>query len=443
MSRYFTPQSASGSLSGIVVKGDTRKIIIEESEHGMNNVKNEHKKNITRRGFMSGAGASLLSFTIIKPSLVKGTEANTRIEAGCIGLGGRGRMIAGMLQQHGGYQITAVADYFDNVAKATGKQFNVVESRCFSGLSAYKKLIAGKVDAVFLETPPFCFPEHTEAAVEAGCHVYIAKPLGCDVPGCLRIAKMGKKATADKKVFLADFQTRTDPFFIEGIKRVQAGLIGKIAMLSSEYNDESFADPPKTPTIESRLQNLIWVNDDELGGSYLVNAGIHAVDVALWIAGDRPVSAMGCSRIARNNPHGDSHDVFSVTYEFADGLILNHRGEHLRNRFEFRSDCFAQGQDGYLETGYTSRVRILGIKGGYRGGDVVDLYPRGAERNIDTFHKSILNGIYDNPTLEPSVNSTLATILGREAAKRKTKLTWDEVIRENKRFEVNLTGLKA
>jgi myo-inositol 2-dehydrogenase/D-chiro-inositol 1-dehydrogenase len=409
----------------------------------MDKVNNTRTKSLTRRGFMSGAGASFLSFTILKPSLVRGTQANTRIEVGCIGLGNRGRMIAGMLQRHGGYQITAVADYFAHVSEAAGRQFKVPESRCFSGLFAHKKLVAGKVDAVFLETPPYCFPEHTEAAVEAGCHVYIAKPLGCDVPGCLRIAEMGKKATVEKKVFLVDFQTRTDPFYIEGVKRVEAGAIGKIAMLSSEYNDESFPDPPKTATIESRLQNLIWVNDEELGGSYLVNAGIHAVDVALWIAGGRPVSAMGCSRVARNNPHGDSHDVFSVTYQFANGLILNHRGEHLKNRFEFRCDCFAQGQDGYLETGYTTRVRILGNKTGYRGGDVVNLYPRGAERNIDTFHKCIINGNYDNPTLEPSVNATLATILGREAAKRKTKLTWDEVLRENKGFEVNLTGLKA
>ena len=447
------PQVALGSLSGgfsmkvqtlsRVVKRGKGEIVVDEREHSMGKVKNTRTKSITRRGFMSGAGAAVLSFTIMKPSLVRGTQANTRIEAGCIGLGGRGRMIAGMLQKHGGYQITAVADYFAHVAKAAGEQFKIAKARRFSGLSGHKKLIASKVDAVFLETPPYCFPEHVEAAVEAGCHVYIAKPLGCAVPGCLRIAKMGQKATADKKVFLVDFQTRTDPFYIEGVKRVQAGAIGKIAMLSSEYNDESFSDPPKTATIESRLQNLVWVNDEELGGSYLVNAGIHAVDVALWIAGGRPVSAMGCSRIARQNPHGDSHDVFSVTYEFANGLILNHRGEHLRNRFEFRCDCFAQGQNGYLETGYTGRVRILGNKGGYRGGDVVNLYPRGAERNIDTFHKCVLNGIYNNPTIEPSVNATLTTILGRETAKRNTKLTWDEVIRENKGLEVNLTGLKA
>ncbi|MBW7989445.1 MAG: Gfo/Idh/MocA family oxidoreductase [Planctomycetes bacterium] len=403
----------------------------------------EENKNMTRRSFMSGVGAAAISFTIVKPSSVSGTGANSRIEAGCIGLGSRGRMIAGMLERHGGYQITAVADYFANVAEAAGKQFKVHKARRFSGLSGYQKLIDSKVDAVFLETPPYCFPEHVEAAVKAGCHVYIAKPLACDVPGCLKIARMAQKAKANKKAFLVDFQTRTDSFYIEGIKRVQDGVIGKVGMLSSEYNDESFSDPPKTSNIKSRLQHLTWVNDNELGGSYLVNAGIHAIDVALWIAGQKPINAMGSSRIVRRQPHGDSHDVYSVTYEFADGLILNHRGEHLKNRFEFRCDCFAQGRDGYLETGYTGRVRILGNRGGYRGGEVVNLYPSGAERNIDTFYKCVSNGIYENPTVEPSVNSTLSAILGREATERNTKLTWDELIRENKKLEVDFTGLKV
>jgi predicted dehydrogenase len=352
-------------------------------------------------------------------------------------------MITDMVAKHGGYEVTALADYFAPVVEAAGQQFNVPRTHCFSGLSGYQKLIATGVDAVFLETPPYCFPEHVEAAVNAGRHVYIAKPLGCDVPGCLRIDRMGKKATANNQVFLCDFQTRTDPFFIEGIKRVHEGAIGAVGMLSSEYNDESFADPPKTANIESRLQRLIWVNDEDLGGSYLVNAGIHAVDVALWIAGQKPVSAMGASRLVRADPHGDSHDVYSVTYEFANGLIVNHRGEHLKNRSEFRCDCLAQGQHGYLESGYTSRVRILGNRTGYRGGDVVNLYPRGAERNIDTFHKCVTDRIYDNTTLEPSVNATLATILGRDAARRRTKITWDEMIRENHRLEVNLSGLQA
>jgi len=398
------------------------------------------KRSMTRRGFMRGATAAA-TFSIMKPSVAKGTEANSQVEAGIIGLGGRGKMIASMAQKHGGYQITSIADYFPKVAEKAGEQFSVANERRFIGLLGYKRLLESEVDAVFLETPPCFFPEHAEAAIEAGCHAFVAKPVGCDVPGCMTIAEAGKKASASEKVFLVDFQTRTDPFYIEGIKLIRQGDFGEIGLLSSVYTDEAFNDPPLKETIESRLQYLIWVNDVALGGGYLVNAGIHAVDVALWIAGKRPVSAMGSSRVVRRDPNGDSKDVYSLTYQFENGLVLNHRGEHLKNRHAFQCDCLAYCQDGYLETGYTGKVRILGMRGGYRGGEVKRLYTLGAERNIDTFHKNIMSGAYDNPTVEPAVNATLATILGRDAAKKNNMLTWAQMIKDNEKIEVDLTGL--
>ncbi len=402
------------------------------------------KKDLySRRRFITQSAAATASFAIVKPSAVRGSMANSRVEVGCIGLGGRGRLIAGMLAEHEGFQITSAADYFPNVVQSLGEKLGVPRQRRFSGLSGYRKLIAGKVDAVFCETPPYCFPEHVTAAVDAGSHVYQAKPVACDVPGCLAILDAAQKASRNKQVFLVDFQTRTDPFIIEAVKRTHAGLIGGLAMISSFYTDDGFSDPPLTDNIESRLQRLIWVNDIAIGGGQLVAAGIHAVDVALWIAGTRPISAAGCSRTARLNPHGDTADVYSLTYQFKNGLILNHRGEHLRNAHDFNCTCMAFGQDGHTLTNYAGDVMVRGNKGGYRGGEVENLYNSGIKRNLDTFHHSIVNGVYHNPTVEPSVNATLACILGREAAKRNTRLTWDELVKENKKIEVDLTGLKA
>ncbi|MBN1845137.1 MAG: Gfo/Idh/MocA family oxidoreductase [Sedimentisphaerales bacterium] len=395
----------------------------------------------SRRRFIARSGAALFSFSLVQAHQVRGTQANSRIEIGCIGMGNRGRMLCDILAGHSGYRIAAVADYFPAVADRGGELYGVAKERRFWGLRAYQRLLASGVDAVFLETPPYCFGEHAEAAVQAGCHVYLAKPLGCDVPGCLRIQEAGRRATARKQVFLVDFQTRTDPYFIEAVQRVKEGLIGRVGLLASEYNDEGFPDPPLTDTIESRLQDLIWANDDAIGSGYFVNAAIHAIDLALWIAGDRPVSAVGASRIARRDPHGDSHDVYSLTYEFPGGLILNHRGEHLKNRSEFLCACYAQGDNGYLETHYNGRIRILANRGGYRGGEVQGLYPRGAAANIDRFHRCITEGIVDNPTIEPSVNATLAAILGRQAARTRTRVTWDQILQENHRLEVDYSGL--
>lgn len=400
-----------------------------------------HNNNVSRRAILANS-AVVAAFSIVKPSMLRGSQANSRIEVGFVGLGGRGSLIAKMMtENHKGYHLTALADYFEQVVQEAGKRFDVPENRCFSGLSGYKGVMASKVDAVFLETPPCFFPEYASAAVNGGVHVYMAKPVAIDVPGALVIGELGKTATIRKQVFLVDFQVPTDPFNIETVKRCQESLIGKTGMLSSFYTDEAFPDPPKTKTVESRLRDLIWVNDIELGGGFLVNAGIHAVDAALWMAGRHPISALGLSRTVRDNPHGDTADVYSISYGFDNDLVQNHRGEHLKNTHGFTCNCIAYGQHGFAEIGYQGQAWLRGNKGGYRGGEVKDLYVNGITRNLDRFEKDIRQQQYDNPTVQPSVNSTLATILGREAGKRNALVTWDEMIAENHQIEPDLTGL--
>lgn len=396
---------------------------------------------MNRRGFLKGA-ATAASFTMLAGASVRGTAANSRVRAGVVGLGGRGRMIAGMLADHGGYEITALADYFPDVAGKAGRNFGVPETRCFSGLNGCLRLLETDVEAVFLETPPYCFPGHVEAAVAAGRHVFMAKPVACDVPGTLRVQAAAVRAKAGGRVFLIDFQTRTDPLIIEGIERVHRGEIGELGLLCSQYTDEAFADPPLTGNAESRLQRLVWVNDIALGGGYLVNAGIHAIDVALWIARGVPTSACGASRIVRSEPHGDSHDVFSLTYEFESGLLLNHRGEHLRNRHEFHCDCLAHGRDGHLETAYAGSVAMPAIRGGWGGGEVKNLYADGAKRNIAWFHECVTQGNTDNPTVAPGIEANLAVILGREAAALRARVTRDEILADNRVIEPDLSGLR-
>lgn len=408
-----------------------------------NSLKKEPSHAWRRREFLAGAVTAGAAAALVRPTAVRGSSANGKVEIGVIGQGGRGRWISGLFAEHPGYKIAAVADYFPQVANAAGDAFGVAKNRRYSGLLGYQRLIDRKVDAVVLETPPWVFPEHARAALAAGCHVYMAKPVACDVPGCLAIAELGKKATQQKKVFLVDFQIRTDPTWQECVRRAHAGALGKIALVASHYFDEGWPDPPKTKDISSRFTNLIWVNDVDLGGGLLVNAGIHAIDGSLWILGDKPpVSAVGSSRRGRKNPVGDSHDVFSITYEFADGTLLNHVGEHIQNNnAEPFCGCFAYGQGAYMQGEYNGKTWLRGGSQAFKGGMVENLYAEGAKRNIATFHKNITEGIYDNPTVAPSVNSTLACILGREAALAGAKVTWNEMLRAAKKIEVDTTGL--
>ncbi len=412
----------------------------------------EMRDALNRRRFLGGAftaAASVSSLSALSSLAVPSAAAQPgpsdferKIKLGVIGNGGRGAWIAGLFQKHGGYEIYALADYFQEVADKCGDQLGVGKSRRFSTLSGYKRLIECGVEAVALETPPYFFPEHACAAVEAGLHVYMAKPVAVDVPGAMAILAASQQATKNQRCFLVDYQVPTDPHNIEIVKRIAGGDIGKPAVITSRYFGGGWPDPPRAETIENRLQQLIWCNDIALGGSHHVNACIHTIDAVLWAMGRRPIKATGYSQIARANPHSDSHDVLAISYTFADGTVWDHCGRHLNNLYPFRCEALLHGTTGFAQLSYDGSVQLQGPQSKYDG-EVTNLYEAGAVRNIARFYHDVTKGECANTTVTRAVDGVLTTILSREATMRRTELAMDQIIDENRRLEVNLKGLKA
>lgn len=411
---------------------------------------NQSPSHLTRRKFLGGTLVAATSPVGLVhglaadavPAEAKRPEFHRKIKLGLVGCGGRGSWIAKLFLGHGGYQFHAVADYFPEVALQCGGSLGVDPARCYSTLSGYKRVLESGIEAVALEVPPCFFPEQARSAVQAGLHVYMAKPVAVDVPGCREIEAVAQKASASRRVFFVDYQLPTDPHNQEVVKLIRADEIGKVLALNSHYFAGAFGDPPLTDTIESRLRSLIWCNDVAIGGGYHVNACIHAVDAALWVAEQRPVAALGLSRVGRPAPHGDSHDVFELGFEFANGLIMSHRGKHLNNQLGFDVICQVLGETGHAQICYGGKTSLRGPENGYSG-EVQNLYEAGAVRNIARFYDSVVGEDFANDTVRRSVDGALATILGREAALRRTRLTWDELLKENQRREVDLRGLKT
>ena len=400
--------------------------------------------SLSRRGFLAGATSAAASLAV-QAAPQGPTETSRKIKLGVVGLGGRGHWIARLFKQHGGYEMHAVADYFPQVAEDAGNDLGVEKTRRFSSLSGYRKLIDSGVEAVALETPPYFFPEHVKAAVDAGLHVYMAKPIAVDVPGCLQVEAAAKKNTAEKRCFLVDYQMPTDPHVQECAKRFRQSGLGNLGMVKSFYYGGLFGDPPLTGTIESRLRSLIWCNDVALGGGYHVNACIHPIQAMMWVLGKTPVAAVGISRLARTDPHGDSHDMFGITYEFADGLIWTHTGRH-SNGTTGPDDPLATCEflgSAYMKIGYGGQALIRGGPTHYAGGLIDNLYEAGAVRNIAAFHRNITQKDFANDTVRMAIDSCLATIMAREACLRKGRMTMAEVLKENRRLTVDLKGLKS
>jgi myo-inositol 2-dehydrogenase/D-chiro-inositol 1-dehydrogenase len=405
--------------------------------------------SLTRRGFMAGAGAAAMSFAVMEPGLVRGSAANGKINLGLIGCGGRGIWIAKLFQKHGGYNIVAVADYFQDRADDAGRQLGVPEANRFTGLNGYRKVL-DKVEAVALETAPYFRPEQAAAAVAACKHVYLAKPIAVDVPGCQSIEESGKKSRANKRVFLIDFQTRADPYYQEALRRVhELKALGTIAFGEAIYHatcpfgrmyDAWRKDPEGS---ETRVR--AWGLDKVLSGDIITEQNIHTLDVMNWIMEVPPLWAAGtCARKVR--PVGTCNDTFSLFFQYPNNIGITFSSRQIEgfgtNPEGIRNRMF--GSEGVLETEYGGQVIIRG-KGDhfYRGGSSPQIYEAGAVANIKTFHDSVTGGNFDNPTVETSVRSNLITVLGRMAAYSNRVVTWDDMLKANEKLDANLKGLKA
>lgn len=402
---------------------------------------------ISRRSFLSATGATAFSFTVVGSQAARTYAANGKIKLGLIGCGGRGVWIADLFNQHGGYEVYACADYFQDRIDGCGERFGIPKGRRFPYLGGYKGLLECGLDAVAIESPPYFHPQQAADAVAAGKHTYVAKPAAVDVPGCKTIRESGRRASQKKLAFLVDFQTRADPYYMEALKRVHEGALGDFAFGEATYHAgipwgghmEALKNNPNDP--ETRLR--AWGMSQILSGDIITEQNIHTLDVMNWIMRIPPLYAVGSgARTVR--PIGDCYDHFTCLYQYADdvGITFSSRQfegfgtqpEGIRNRMF--------GNHGVLETEYGGQVLIRGDNF-YRGGRSPGIYKDGAVANIATFHKNITEGDFANKTVEPSVQSNLVTILGRTAAYQNRRVTWNELLRDTSRLEYDLSGLRT
>ena len=398
---------------------------------------------LNRRSFLAATGSAALSFSVL------GAESPNapKIKLGLIGCGGRGQWITNLFQQHGGYQIYACADYFQDRVDSCGEKFSIPPARRFPRLNGYQHLLACGVEAVAIVSPPYFHPMQAAAAVDAGLHVYLAKPIAVDVPGCKSVEESGQRATHKKLGFLVDFQTRADAFYREAVKRVHQGALGELAFGEATYHagipwgGHMQALQAEHHNTEVKLR--AWGMSRVLSGDIITEQNIHTLDVMSWIMETPPLSATGTGG-RKVRPLGDCYDHFACLYQYPNqvGMTFSSRQfdghgsvpDGIRNR--------VFGAEGTLETQYGGLVIIRG-QNFYRGGKSPGIYKDGAVANIATFHKNITHGNVSNETVAPSVQSNLTSILGRTAAYRQTRVTWQELLADTQRFEYDFEGLKA
>jgi myo-inositol 2-dehydrogenase/D-chiro-inositol 1-dehydrogenase len=387
-----------------------------------------------RRRFLAGAAA--LGFTAVGPKSMRGSEAGSALRVGVIGCGGRGDFVCDKFKKSTSCRIVALADPFaDNAASLKAKY---AESDCpvYGGLEGYKELVQRDLDAVIITSPPYCHPEQAAAAIDAGKHVWLAKPVAVDVAGAKSIQAAGAKAGGKLSLFV-DFQTRNSPAFQEAARRVRGGDIGSIVSGQVYYQAgrlQPHADPRDVTNPATRLRN--WVFDKALSGDIIVEQNVHVLDAANWFIGAHPLKAFGTGGRKGRVDVGDCWDHFLAIYWYPDDIRIDFSsGQYLKG---FNDLCIRlYGTKGTVDSHYGGLVRITGDNP-WPGVERDPTYQEPVLRNAKDFEKGIRDGKPLNNAEEAAV-STLTGILGRTAAYEGRPVTWDEMMASNARIEPNVS----
>lgn len=402
----------------------------------------------TSAGLTAAASSISSGFTIVKAESVRGTAANSMVEVGWIGLGGRGTRDAYLLEKTGKAKIVAVADYFqyriDNLFTpiALGDERPALagfdKKNAFVGVDAYKAITGSKVDAVLMATPPGFRPEHFKAAVAAKKHVFMEKPLAVDTWGCHVIAEAGKAATAQKLSVVVGLQRHYSKAYRKCKEMIDNGAIGDLVMGHSAWNQEDLwqdrraqPDKSKWPTrMDYEVEH--WYFFKWLSGDHIVEQNIHNLDVINWMVGAYPVRAYGSGSRRFRKSIGDIYDNFNIVYEYANGFTSNNTCTQIETVSRDVSET-VRGTKGTFTTsagkGGIGGTRIEGIKP-RKGGDtpIIYRYEGNDDRHYDqeaaAFIESVLGTGEHRDDTDYGVKSTFTAILGREAAYRRQALDW-------------------
>jgi predicted dehydrogenase len=375
----------------------------------------------------------------LRPDIVFGSQANSTIELGLIGCGGRGNWIAPLFTEYAPTRWVAVADVVRAKLDSTREKLKVDASRAYYGPDAYRELSNSPLDAVVIETPTYYHPPQAAAAVNAGKHVYCAKPIAVDVPSSKDFLAAGQRAQTKGLSFWVDFQSRARPVFQEVVTRIGRGDIGKPALAQVfYYAGRPWKDP--APGMNPELQRMVtWFGDRTISGDIIVEQNIHVIDMANWYLGAHPLKAAGAGGrtdwSGTQNHLGDAYDHFSVTYWYPGEIHASFSSHQLNGAF---SDLCVRvtGVRGTADTHYGGLVRIVGERP-WNGAEKDDTFRGGCVTNIQTFIDAVRNGKPVN-NAGMAVESNLTAILGRTAAYEQRMVTWDQMMASTERWQVNL-----
>ncbi len=399
----------------------------------------DHSPSPSRREFLAGSAGLALSV----PMLAAATGAprpaghgEGLIRVGLVGCGGRGTGAARQaLSTKGDVKLVAMGDAFadrlqgslgilENPESGVAERVKVEESHRFVGFDAYEKVLASDIDLVILATPPHFRAQQFAAAVKAGKHVFMEKPVAVDGDGVRQVLASAQEAKQKKLAVGVGLQRHHQYGYLEAMKRVHAGEIGEVLAARAYWNMGELWVKDRQPEwsdMEWQMRN--WLYFTWLSGDHIVEQHIHNIDVINWAKRAHPIRAQGMGgRQMRTDPKfGHIFDHHAVQFEYADGSFMF---SQCRQMVGCKNDVSEHliGSKGRCDMN-TGNWEIKGEKPWRYTGEKNNPY----QTEHDDLFASIRAGAPINEGRQ-GAESSMTAIMGRMATYSGRQVSWDEAL---------------
>jgi predicted dehydrogenase len=289
------------------------------------------------------------------------------------------------------------------------------------GFDAYQKVIDSSVDLLLLATPPGFRPRHLQAAVAAGKHVFMEKPVAVDPAGVRSVLASAELAARKRLGIVAGTQRRHHAGYVETVRRIHEGAIGEIIAGRCYWNQGGLWVTPRQSgwsDVEWQVRN--WLYFTWLSGDHIVEQHIHNLDVINWALRAHPVKAVGMGgRQARTAPaYGNIYDHFTVDYEYPNGV-------HVMSMCRQIDGTATNVSEQFVGTKGTSNAHssIRGASPWRFEGKVPNPYLQE--------HADLIRSIREGKPLNEGrqvAESSLTAIMGRMSAYTGQEVTWEQAL---------------
>lgn len=289
---------------------------------------------INRRNFIkksaittAAAGVAGNSLSFARSSAIPASE---KINVALIGCRSKGFGLLRNALEYEDVNCVAMCDVDNNILEERAK--TIKEDYGFKPklYQDFRKMLEQKdIDAVIIGTPDHWHCLNMVYSCQAGKDVYIEKPLANTIEECNIITKAARHYN---KVVQVGQQQRNNFVFIESMRKVKDGTIGKLRKINiwANFNYGLGTEPTKDQPVPEGVDYEMWLGPApkrpfnparfhgswrhfwDYGGGLMSDWGVHLLDIALWAKDSVEAPKMVSTYSANTSTSNRMRDTFDT-----------------------------------------------------------------------------------------------------------------------------------